>query len=93
MAIDTKQDRQSAVSLLVPSMIPGVVPDGSVERQAAVWVYSGISATSPAPVPVLVFFTMETFATPAFTGATFTAPALDTETFTVPAFDTETWND
>lgn len=44
-------------------------------------------------VPVLVFFTTETFATPAFTGATFTAPALDTETFTVPEFDTETWND
>lgn len=82
MAIDTRQDRQSAVSLLVPSMIPGVVPDGSVERQAAVWSYSGIAALTIV-VPVLAFFTTEAFAT----------PGLDTETFTVPAFDTETWND
>ena len=55
--------------------------------------FNPVRAGSPAPVPVLVFFTTEAFAVPALTGATFTTPELDTETFTVPKLDTETWND
>ncbi len=54
---DTRQKRESAVSLLVPSMIPGVVPTGTVtqaERQASVWIYSGILAGSAVPVPNLI---------------------------------------
>lgn len=44
---DTRQKRQSATSLLVPSMTPGAHPTGTVtaaERQAVAWVYSGILA-------------------------------------------------
>ncbi len=47
MALTTRQNRQSAVSLLVPSYIPGVVPTGTVdqnERQASIWSYSGVAA-------------------------------------------------
>jgi hypothetical protein len=46
---DTRQKRQSVSSLLVPSMVPGVEPTGTVtqaEKQVVGWVYSGILAQS-----------------------------------------------
>lgn len=44
MAVDTREKRQSAFSLLVPSFTPGVEPStlDLAARQAAAWVYSGI---------------------------------------------------
>jgi hypothetical protein len=47
MAIDTRLKRASAISIIVPFMVPGVEPDGTIEardRQAQAWVYSGILA-------------------------------------------------
>ena len=93
--MDSRQKRVSIVSLLVPSMIPGVVPTGTVtqaERQAFHWTYSGILAGGAAADPVLVFFTTEAFAVPAFGTEAFDNPDFDTETFTNPTLDTETWN-
>jgi len=53
MAVDTREKRQSAVSLLVPSMTPGVEPSAidQAERQASAWVYSGILSAGGAPPP------------------------------------------
>lgn len=44
MAIDTREKRMSAFSLLVPSYTPGVDPSSidASERAAAAWVYSGL---------------------------------------------------
>lgn len=54
MAVDTREKRQSAFSLLVPSLTPGVEPSSidAAERQAAAWVYAGILAGEPV-VPVI----------------------------------------
>lgn len=44
---DTAGKRMSATSLLVPSMVPAIFPDGTIaqeDRQAVSWSYSGISA-------------------------------------------------
>jgi hypothetical protein len=50
MAIDTREKRQSALGLLVPSFTPGIDPSAidQAERQGAGWVYSGILAEAPA---------------------------------------------
>jgi len=48
MPINTREDRMSAVSMLLPFQQPGVEPDPGIdasERQAAAWMYSGISVT------------------------------------------------
>ena len=52
MAIDTREKRQSALGLLLPSLTPGVDPSAldQAGRQAAAWVYSGILAEAPAEV-------------------------------------------
>ena len=54
MAIDTREERQSAVHLLVPIFAPGVDPStlDRAGRQASVWVYSGI----PVPIVTTVSF-------------------------------------
>jgi len=48
--MDTREKRQSALGLLVPSLTPGIDPSAldQAERQAAAWVYSGILAQTPA---------------------------------------------
>jgi len=52
MAVDTRLKRQSATSLLVPSMTPGAYPDTAgvvvAERVAVTWCYSGIDPTGVA---------------------------------------------
>ena len=52
MAVDTREKRQSALSLLVPCYPPGVDPSSidQAERQASVWTYSGILSTDQVPV-------------------------------------------
>jgi hypothetical protein len=51
MAVDTREKRQSAVSLIVPSMTPGVEPSAidQAERQASAWVYGGILSAGGGP--------------------------------------------
>jgi hypothetical protein len=53
MAMDTREKRQSAVSLLVPSFTPGVDPStiDAHERRAASWSYSGVQDFGGAPPP------------------------------------------
>ncbi len=48
MAIDTREKRNSAVSLLVPDFPPGIEPSSmdQAARQAAIWVYAGILAAA-----------------------------------------------
>ena len=44
---DTRLKRASATSLIVPSMVPGLVTDGTIavgDRAAVTWVYSGLIA-------------------------------------------------
>ncbi len=45
MPVDTREKRNSAFALLVPALIPGVAPSSidAAERQASVWVYSGLA--------------------------------------------------
>lgn len=52
MAIDTREKRNSAFALLVPSLVPGVAPSSidAAERQASVWVYAGILASGAVAV-------------------------------------------
>lgn len=50
---DTRLKRASATSLIVPSMAPGLVTDGTIaaaDRQAVTWMYSGILAEAPVPI-------------------------------------------
>ena len=49
MPVNTREKRNSAFALLVPSLIPGVAPSSidAPERQASVWVYSGVLAGAP----------------------------------------------
>ena len=50
MAIDTREDRQSSLGMLLPFQARGVEPDPGIdaaERQAAGLVYSGIAAGAP----------------------------------------------
>jgi hypothetical protein len=51
MAIDTREERQTAQAFLLPCFVPGVDPGGATqpERQAAAWVYAGILAASATP--------------------------------------------
>lgn len=47
MAIDSKLKKYSAISFLLPFMTPASDSDGAfslADKQAAVWVYSGIEA-------------------------------------------------
>ena len=47
MAIDTAAKRASSTLFVVPSFAIGVIPDGTIDqgdRQAVVWMYSGILA-------------------------------------------------
>jgi len=49
MAVDSKADRASATALLVPSMAPYIMPDGSIaqaDKQAAAWCYGGVLAAT-----------------------------------------------
>lgn len=53
MPVDTREKRQSALSFLVPTFVPGVEPDSPAveepERQAGYWSYAGILAEYPVP--------------------------------------------
>jgi hypothetical protein len=45
--LDTRLKRASAISIIVPFMVPGVEADGTIgarDRQAQAWEYSGILA-------------------------------------------------
>lgn len=55
MAIDTREKRQSAVSLLVPTLTPGVEPSSldQAGRQASIWSYAGITAQIVAAVELI----------------------------------------
>ena len=44
MAVDSATKRASATYLLVPGFAIGVVPSGTVARQASAWCYQGITA-------------------------------------------------
>lgn len=54
MAIDTREKRNSALSLLVPVFVPGIAPSAmnQAQRQAAALVYSGILAGGAAAVTI-----------------------------------------
>jgi len=59
MAVDTRLKRQSATCMLVPSLLSGVFPDTAgvvqAEWQAIPWMYSGITAVSPAEYVDIIF--------------------------------------
>ena len=46
MAVDTREKRQSALAFLFVGHVPGIEPStlNMAARQAALWVYSGISS-------------------------------------------------
>ena len=73
MAVDSQAKRMSATFLLLPVYTQGIVPDGSVDqndRQAAIWVYGGILASTSVAGQTLAY---------AFIGNTYgTAEAGDT---------------
>lgn len=51
--MDTASKRFSAIHIALPFRGAGYIPDGSTDRQAAAFMYEGISAIPPAPpVPV-----------------------------------------
>lgn len=53
MAVDTREERQSALGFLLPFHSRGVEPDPGIdqaERQSAALVYSGIAAEAPGAV-------------------------------------------
>jgi hypothetical protein len=47
MAIDTAQKRLSIMKVKKPFMPQGLMPSGSIDRYAAMWMYSGSDFTSP----------------------------------------------
>lgn len=47
MAIDTAQERFSAMTLGVFPIPPIVQPAGSIERYSMMWLYSGLAFSSP----------------------------------------------
>jgi hypothetical protein len=51
--MDTASKRFSAIHIALPFRGAGYLPDGSTDRQAAAFMYEGISAVPPAPpVPI-----------------------------------------
>jgi len=51
--MDTPSKRFSAIHIALPFRGAGYIPDGTTDRQAAAFLYEGISAVPPAPpVPV-----------------------------------------
>lgn len=50
--MDTPSKRFSAIHIALPFRGAGYIPDGTTDRQAAAYLYEGISAIPPAPVPV-----------------------------------------
>jgi hypothetical protein len=51
--MDTPSKRFSAIHIALPFRGAGYIPDGTTDRQAAAFMYEGISAVPPAPpVPV-----------------------------------------
>lgn len=47
--MDTASKRFSAIHIALPFRGAGYIPDGSTDRQAAAFMYEGISAVPPAP--------------------------------------------
>jgi hypothetical protein len=82
MPINTREKRQSAFSLLLPVLTPGVVPDApgvdTAERHAAGFSYSGILAQSPLTPVVMIRVTpgSEQVAVPVLAGLTLSGSRL-----------------
>lgn len=54
MAVDTAEKRISALKFNSPWLF-GTVPSGTVDRYAALWAYSGISAVATVPTHSIAF--------------------------------------
>ena len=87
MAIDTVQKRMSIMKVKKPFMPQGIVPSGSIDRYAAMWIYSGIELADPTVIVYVrapVTLTFEALSTKVLTYA-----AASTRTLTYQALTTK----
>ncbi len=87
MAIDTAQKRMSTMKVKKPFMPQGLVPSGSIDRYAAIWLYSGIELGTPIVIVYVrapITLTFEALSTKMLTYA-----AASTKTLTYQALTTK----
>ena len=80
MAIDTARKRASSLSALRPFMPALMVPTGTLGRQAAAWMYSGITADLPSIVAEFITFNSVTLGRPNLSSVSIGIPFFDKST-------------